>query len=143
MDISLISLRKGIECYLFCLKRAEANFFRGSIIFIYTHPILVASQGFRDRSKKKIRHKVKSRHRDLILCSKKPLYSWPQSSITMINTPLKIIICTGIIYIYIYIFIYLFIVNLAILDNQAYKSIYIWISLFSSTVFIILIIVQK
>ena len=26
MSISLISLGKGVECYLFCLKRAEANF---------------------------------------------------------------------------------------------------------------------
>ena len=26
MGISLISLEKGVECYLFCPKRAEANF---------------------------------------------------------------------------------------------------------------------
>ena len=30
MGISLISLGKGVECYLFCPKRAEANFVMGN-----------------------------------------------------------------------------------------------------------------
>ena len=35
MDISLISLGNGVECYLFCPKRAEANFVPSRIVNIF------------------------------------------------------------------------------------------------------------